>query len=247
MKIIVLLLASLPCLAAGPQYNNFLSTYAISGATNTASITVNAGSGAGYGFVVFFFYRSGSVSAVPTCGGHALTQAGGTTSLLSVGVTSTRWVYFGAGISPGVVACTAATTGGTDNQLNVIAVDGARGTQPDAAPTATTGVFLPVAGGQEAALAITTVAANSLVIGEYSSTVTISATPSSNGTLIGADSTGFGVYYWYSTTNPTAGAYNLQAKNNSGTGSAYAADGLSVAPSSVSVTSNPSTFGIAVQ
>lgn len=232
--------------SAGPQFNNFVSHYAVSGVPNTTIVTVNTGLGSGYGCVMFLFYRLGTVNT-PTCGGHNMTQAGGTTVLAASGVTSTRWVYFGGGIVPGSITVTGSTTGGTDCQINVIIVDGAGTSQPDAAPTATTGVFLPVSGGQEAAMSITTVAANSLVLGEYNSTVSVNATPSSNGTFIAVDGSGFGVYYWYSTVNPAAGAYNLKGMSGSNTGSAYIADGLSIAPPSSGVTANPSVFGVAIQ
>lgn len=225
--IISLLLVSLQCFGAGANFNAFATQYAVAGA-NSVVVTAVTGSGSGYGCVLFWFNRAGTLGT-PMCNGHNMTPVGTPVSLAACSVISQKYVYYGPGISPGSVIFSGTQTGGTDNNLFAIVTDGSSPTQPDANAGLTSGNFVGVSGGQEAATAITTASANALVFGEYCSTVTILDTPSSNGTLIATDGN-FNVWYWRSTTNPaSAGPYNLQAKNGSAGAQAYVADGISIA------------------
>lgn len=219
-KILALLLFS-HALFGAAAFDHWTDGYAGAG---SHSISVTA-SGTNNSCILFVLYRTGS-TGTPTCGGNAMTLAQHNAVAASCFAGQMdEWVYTGA-LSGSVTVTITATV---ESQMDAITVNGANQTgQPDAVAAFVTGTGT---GGAFATypLPITTVASNSIALGNFCGNSINRALGSSNGTFIGCDGTGFGTCFWYSTTNFSAGSNTLFGAAVSSTGLPYNAQGLSIA------------------
>lgn len=215
---------------AGVAFNAFAAgNY---GGAGTNSINVTA-SGTNLGCVLYVWYRSGAITS-PMCGGNAMTLVGSQAMTGAGAVNVSEYIYFGSGLVAGTV--TASISASVESSVNVIIVNGASQTgQPDATAAYVSGT---TNGSGQFGLPITINRPGSLVIGIFSSSFNAGDTPSTTGTYIGRDNIGWGLWFWYSTTNPGSGSFTLDSRSGSA-GLGIDAFGLSIAPAASAITVIP--------
>lgn len=244
-KFAALLFCSLPCFGAGPVFTtgNFTAHYT-NLVTNSFNVT---GTGTSLGCIVENMYRATGSSGTPTCGGNAMTkvQTGAFTTAGGGCFDGTidTWFYAGAGLTAGTIAVSIPTVVFESGASAFIISASAQSSVVDALSAVANGNMSPVAGGQTASMAITTVAANAFVLGQFCATSGLTTSPSSNGTYIGFDGN-FGAYFWYFTTNPSAGANTLLAKSNLSNMATYQVNGLSIPPLPSGFVANPTIITV---
>lgn len=239
MKRFTILLAALITLyvQSFAAYDNSAQAAFSSGATNTTSSFT--ASGTNLVCVLFVWFRSGVISA-PTCGGQVMTLAV-TSSLFTAGNIANGSIYVCTGVTAGSITASVAAT--VESALFAATYNNARQSgQPDAvAPFATgntdigTGIFL---------LPVTTVANNAMFFGAFNPTGTTQVSPSTNGTLIAASvDASIQFFFWRNTTAITpAGATNFAYGSTPGV--LVQGFGVSIAPSTSTITANPSVITV---
>lgn len=187
--------------------------------------------------VVHYFSRGGTISGTPTVGGNNMTQVvAGTSSGLACFApgNSAWWIYFGGTVGSGN---TVSFNSSVESQLDGFVFTGVQsggGTGGSDATasfiangTSTSGSF--GAAGTQFPLPITIATTGAIMIGTLCDSGSVAGTPAT-ATYIGADGTGFGLRFWYSNPNPSAGSFTLYGYNTTSTVASYMGNGFAMKP-----------------
>lgn len=200
----------------------------LGGGTKTVTHT---GSGSNI-TAVLFLWTQGTVTSAPTYCGTTMSLA--ISNAVTIPFTATDFIYILANVPSG--ACSVSYTTTVSSESGILTANGTSNTQPDAI-----GVFTnsTTNASSEAAMPVTTVADNSMVVGLIGSGNNFTVTPSTNGTFLGETQLG-ALSNWRSTSNATpAGSFSLKGKTSAGVGVAYQSLGISIAPFVASTATPP--------
>lgn len=203
------------------SYDN--QTIADNGGSGTASATFTL-TGSNRACAALVIYLTAAPSAA-TCGGVTMTQVGTPHLISSLGSTWTITGYIAVGMPSGSTSIS--ISGVSYVIFSAMSFANAKQTgQPDAAFAYISGVS---DGSNEVSLPGTTVVNNSMIIGWYLGNLSITTSPSSNGTFVNSTAAGTG-NIWRSTTNVTpAGSTSLKGQMPNSPGTPYEAWGFSIA------------------